>query len=250
MTGTSRMTSQEYRWLRILILSIIPMLVLLTIFWGILAYSIPPIDGSISAQDLAQHFRDHAVRLRLGYGVAVPAWGFSMLWSIGVYHIMRRVEGGQGILSTVALIGGGLSVVPTSIASCLWVAAAYRPETDPAIVQMLYDTGWLTIGLFFSVTTFQCVAVGIVFLQDKRAVPLVPKWVAWLGIWAGLEFLVEIIMPQFRSGPFSWAGLFNYWLPFFVPFTWMTALSFYLYHATRRLEAEDTARTAGQGQAA
>jgi hypothetical protein len=55
----------------------------------------------------------------------------------------------------------------------------------------------------------------------------------------GIEFVMELIMPFFRSGPFSWSGVFNYWIPFFGPFIWMMILTCYLLSGINRLEAED-----------
>lgn len=239
------MIEHDYRWMRICICSLIPFLVLVGIFWGILGFNIPPIDASMPADELARHFRENGLRLRIAYGVAVPSFGILMIWAVGIFGFTRRMAGPHSMLPYLQLMGGALTALVPTFASVFWLTAALRPERDPALTQMLYDAGWMTIDMAWAVTTFQYVAAGIVFLQDKRTVPLVPKWMAWMGIWFGVEFVVETLMPNFRSGQFSWAGLFNYWIPFFGPFTWMALLSFTMMKAIPRLEREDeAARTA------
>jgi hypothetical protein len=231
--------TDDYYWMRLCTLGIIPFFVLVGTFWGILGFNIPPFDAATSAVDLAQHFQDHGLRLRIAYAVAVPSWGFVMIWSVGIFGLMRRMEGSKALLPYLELMGGGLTSFVPTMASIFWLAAALRPERDPALTQLLYDLGWLTIDIAWSVTTVQYVAAGIVFLKDKRSVPLIPKWISWLGIWLGVEFAAQFVMPNFRSGPFSWAGLFNYWIPFFGPFLWMALLSMAMIKAFKRLESED-----------
>jgi len=238
------MTRQNYFWIRASLLSLFVFFAISLFFWGILAYNIPPLDGSISAADLAQHFRDHAVRLRIGYGVALPMYALMLPWSVAVFALMRRIEGGDGILSYIQLGGGILTVVVMSMGNAFWLTAAFRPETDPAIIQMLYDAGWLTVDLFFGVTTLQYCALALVLLQDRAPKKLAPKWFLWLGFWLSIEFMLEIIMPHFRSGPFSWSGLLNYWLPFFGPITWVTVMTIILYRSVHRFEEEDRAALA------
>jgi hypothetical protein len=53
-----------------------------------------------------------------------------------------------------------------------------------------------------------------------------------------MEFLAELIMPYFRSGPFSWSGLINFWIPFVVPATWQVTVSWFMLKASRRLNEE------------
>lgn len=237
------MPAFSYRATRLMTLSVIPFFLLVGTFWGFMAENIPPFDGAYPAGDLTRYFVDRAVWLRIAYSVAIPSWSFLMLWSLAVFNIMRRVEGGDHLLSYTQLMGGALTTLIPTFACIFWLSAAYRPEqTSPEIIRMLFDTGWLMMDLTFAITTIQYIAMGIVFLKDPRPTPLIPRWLAWLAIWLAIEFLAEIIMPSFRSGPFSWSGLFNYWIPFFGPFSLIALMSFFMMKAVARIEREDMAR--------
>lgn len=233
------MTGHDYRWMRLFTISVFPYMTLAGIFWGLLGGMIPPFPANTPPQVLAEYVQEHNLRLRIGFGVAVPLWGLLTLWCVALFGMMRRMTGPNALLPYVQLIGGSLTILIPTIATVFWLAAAMRPDRDPALIQMLYDLGWLTVDMTFMVTTLQYLAAGIVFLQDKRTVPLVPKWLAWLAIWFALEFFLELLMPHFATGPFSWVGLFNYWVAFFGPAIWMGVVSLYMLRAFTRLEDED-----------
>jgi hypothetical protein len=96
----------------------------------------------------------------------------------------------------------------------------------------------LLIDLSYSVTTVQLFAAGVAFLQDKRAQPLVPKWLAWYGIWVGFMFIAECLMPYFKSGAFARSGILNFWIEFMIWFIWVPLLTMYILKAITRLEHE------------
>ena len=75
-------------------------------------------------------------------------------------------------------------------------------------------------------------------MTTAPAQPLVPKWVCWFTIWVGLMFILEVLNPFFKSGPFARNGLMNYWIEFSLFFLFMAVDSFYIIKAVKRLEAE------------
>jgi len=241
------METNEAKLVRLCAWSAVLFLILFGLGWGVLGRNIPPYAASMSAGELTAIYRDHASTLRIGFALGAFGTTFLMSWAIGLFRIMVKMEKGGLLLSYMQLIGGVLTAMVPMIACFFWLTAAFRPEQEPAIIRMLFDLGWLTIDLGFGATLLQYVALGVVALRDTREQPLFPKWLAWLGIWIGLEFLVELIMPYFRSGPFSWNGLISYWIPFFAPFVWIAFVTWYMYKAAGRLnqefEADHTVRT-------
>jgi hypothetical protein len=147
-------------------------------------------------------------------------------------------ERGGKILSYTVLVGGVLTGVDIMFSCFFWLTAVFRPEQDPALIQLLYDLGWMWLDLAFGVAMLYMIGFGVIALRDTREKPLFPKWLAWIGIWLAMEFLLELIMPYFRSGPFSWSGLSNFWVRFFPPATWMVIVSVYMYNAAKRLNEE------------
>jgi hypothetical protein len=244
------MDANEARLVRMCGWSVVAFLILFGVGWGILGHNIPPFGADMGADELARIYRVHASTLRIGFAVGSVASTFLAIWAIGIFRVMLRIERGGQVLSYMQLIGGVLTAMVPLLACIVWLTAAFRPEQDPAIIRMLFDLGWLTIDIGFGVTLLQYIAFGVVAIRDVREKPLFPKWLAWLGIWLGLEFFVELIMPYFRSGPFSWNGLFSYWIPFFGPFVWMAFVTYYLIRAATRLSEEYEDQRAAAGRVA
>ena len=50
--------------------------------------------------------------------------------------------------------------------------------------------------------------------------------------------VAEVFMPFFRSGIFARHGILNFWIEFFLWFFWIVGMTYYVFNAIRRLEAE------------
>jgi hypothetical protein len=75
-------------------------------------------------------------------------------------------------------------------------------------------------------------------LADKRGTPLVPKWLAWYGIWVGFMFIAECIMPYFMNGAFARNGILNFWIEFLIWMVWVPVLTAYTLKAITRIEQD------------
>lgn len=210
------------------------------VFWGVMSSNIPPLAADLPANLIADYFRESANLVRLGMTMAMSFVVFYFIWGLAIAKVIEYgIEGENNIMSTLALWGAGLTVVPILVSCSFWLTGSYRPEAlDDSTLQMLYDMAWLLIDLGYMVTTVQMCAIGIAFLSDKREIPLVPKWFAWYGIWVGFSFVAEVFMPFFRSGIFARHGILNFWIEFFLWFFWIVGMTYYTLSAIRRLEAE------------
>ena len=214
--------------------------------WGLLGYNIPPLSAELTGEQMATHFRTHANEIRAGMVGSMTFAVLYMVWGLSITKVMETLEtDGNNILSQLQLWGAGLTVVPVLVSSSFWLTGAYRPEAlDPSILQMLYDMAWLLIDLAYAVTSMQMFALGALFLSDKRATPLVPKWVSWYSIWVGVMFIIEVLMPYFKGGLFARNGWLNFWIEFLIWFFFIAIVTLYIFKAISRLERERFAATA------
>ncbi|PKO89841.1 MAG: hypothetical protein CVU18_02805 [Betaproteobacteria bacterium HGW-Betaproteobacteria-12] len=213
-------------------------------FWGILGFNVPPLAPSLTAAEMASHFQEHANQMRLGMVGAMTFAPTYMMWGLGITKVMETLEGGNRVLSKLQLWGAGLTVIPIYMCCVFILAGTYRPDTlDPGSIQLLYDMSWLTISICYSVTTMQMIAMGAIFLSDRRKTPLIPKWLCWYSIWGGFMFIAEDIMPFFKHGVFARNGLLNFWVEYSIYFFYMLFVTYYLFKAIARLEQEYKAGT-------
>ncbi|WP_221793817.1 hypothetical protein [Aquisediminimonas sediminicola] len=209
------------------------------IFWGIMGHNLPPYSADLPASDIAAYFRENANQVRTGMVLAMTFTISYCVWGLAIAKVMEQVVGKDNILVDLEKWGAGLTVVPVLVSCSFWLTGAFRPEALPdSVLQMLYDMAWLLIDLAYSITSVQMFALGAAFLMDRRQQPLVPKWLAWYGIWVGFMFIAECLMPFFKSGPFSRSGTLNYWIEFSIWFVWCPTLTYYLLRSITRIEQE------------
>lgn len=215
-------------------------LLVFIVAWGVYGYNIPPLSAELTAAQMATHFRTHANEVRGGMVASMTFAVCYMVWGMAITQVMEKLEtNGNHVLSRLQIWGTGLTVVPVLVSSSFWLTGAYRPEAlDPSILQMLYDMAWLLIDLAYSVTSVAMFAFGVLFLSDRRTVPLIPKWVSWYTIWVGLMFVIEVLMPFFKGGLFARNGWLNFWIEFLIWFFYIVIVTIYIFKAITRLEIE------------
>jgi len=232
-------SGNPYRYLRLCAWAGPAMLVGTILLWGMLGQNIPPYSGAMDARAFADQYLGHIYSIRAGMIGTLAIMPLYFIWGLAVTKVMEQVESDNNILSQLQLWGAGFTTMVFYVACGVWLASTYRPEAySPDTLQMLYDLGWIMFDLPYSLTTMQMVAMGVCFLGDRRAEPLIPKWVCWLSIWAGFSFFLEVMMPWFKVGPFARNGTLNFWIEFSAFFVYMAATSLYVVAAAGRLERE------------
>ena len=232
-------TDEEYGLWRLCLWTGPIFMVVFIVFWGVAGHNIPPWNADLPASTIAEWFRSEVNTIRGGMVIAMTTAPLYAVWGLGIGRVMGQAVGQRSLLIDLQVWGAGLTVIPVLVSTSFWLTGAYRPEGLPDhLLQMLYDMAWLLIDLAYFTTSIQLFAVGAGFLKDRRAQPLVPKWLSWYAIWVGFMFIAECLMPFFKSGPFARDGLLNFWIEFLIWFVWCPTLSFYLLRAVRRIEAE------------
>src|SRR5574340_360233 len=210
------------------------------VLWGILAGNIPPFPPSATPLEVKAHYLDHRLAIMIGMSVCLTVTAFYMLWGNAISNVMQRVEGRDGLLSKVEMMGATITCAPIMTACALWLTAAHEVDSlSPEVLHMLYWGGWLLIDLAYLVTSWQIAASSIVFSRDTREKPLVPSWVCWWGWVTFASFFVVNAIPFVTTGPLAFNGLISFWIAFFTWFIWCPALSYYVIGAVDRLKAED-----------
>ena len=213
-------------------------LITFVLFWGVIGQNLPNPSPALSAEALAQRYVDHLGMIRLGFIISMFCVVLYMPWTCLLTAQMERVEGKYPVMGYLQLIGGALTVMVVSMSACCWAVAAFRPERDPQITQMLTDLGWLFIDLQYPCTTLQMVAAALVGLADKRPQPLFPRWVCWLTIWCGISFFPASLTGVLKTGPFAWNGLLSYYIPYACWLVWWSIASLYMFREVRSRAAQ------------
>lgn len=211
-------------------------------FFGILGHNLPPVGADLTPQQLTQHYIDNGMSIRIGMSVCIVFATFYIPWGVAVSRLMRRIEGGEGMLGNLQMLGAAISSVIIIVPCGLWLMCSIEaPTIQPETIHLLYWMGWMIIDLGYMAFTFQIAAEAIVFLRDPRGKPLVAPWVCWAGFVTCAAFFMENLIPFFKTGPFAFHGLFNFWVAYGTWFVWVIGLSYYVITAITRLQQEDGA---------
>ena len=209
-------------------------LVTFVLFWGVIGQNLPNPSPALSATDLAARYSVHLNDIRFGFIMSLIVIVLYMPWSALLATQMARIEGKFPVMAWLQLLGGGLTVMVVSFSAFFWVTAAFRPDRDPALIQLLTDLGWLCIDLQYACTTLQMVAAALVGLGDKSKIPLFPRWVCFLTIWCGLSFIPASLTGVLKTGPFAWDGVLSYYFPYLCWLGWFTIASTFMIKEVRR----------------
>ena len=107
-------------------------------------------------------------------------------------------------------IAGGPTLF--TVADLFWLIAAFRPERDPAIVQMLNDLAWITFTCQVGYLVSQNIFLAVAIYLDRQAKPVFPRWVGHFNLLTAAAMIPAAFAPLFMTGPMAWDGALSFGL--------------------------------------
>lgn len=212
--------------------------VLFGIGWMALARWVQPPSPNLSADAIADVFASHRTLIRLGVGLSGLAAALTVPWAAVVAVQMKRIEGEHCPMTYTQLTTGALGALIFIFPMLFLEVAAFRAERSPILVQAVSDLGFLCLIGYPFLAVVQGFALAVVIFQDKRAVPIFPRWLGYFNIWAATLFIPGTAISYFHVGPLAWNGVFAYWLPLVVFGAWIIVVSQQMLQAINRQEAD------------
>ncbi|MGD9472374.1 MAG: hypothetical protein AB7G24_10330 [Novosphingobium sp.] len=233
------MERDPYRYLGIMAWSG-PLFLLASILaWAVLGHNLPPYSPARSPEEFHAFLLENRYQIQLGMILMMTFAPLYVMWGVAIERVMKAADPYNDVMATLQLWGAGLTMLVFFIPCGLWIGVTFRADSmDPASLRFMFDTAWMFFDTGFSPVTMQFVAFGVSFLSDRREVPLIPRWVSWLGIWVGVSFFVFILMPFFKEGPLARDGMLMFWIEFSLFFLFLLVASIYTIKAIGRLKAE------------
>ena len=205
----------------------------------LLAGMLPPTSPVATAEQIANHYRDHQLGIRLGCVLMMSGFALMGVWGATVAMWTRRTERGFPVASYVQLVFVAASVAQTLLCPVIWAVAAFRPdELGDGVTRMLNDLGWYLI--LFNAPLFEAwvIAAAVAILRDKSAAPAFPRWTGYLSLSTALLNLPACCMAFFKTGPLAYNGVFAFYIPFGIFFVWVVCLTYAMFKHVSVLERE------------
>ena len=147
----------------------------------------PPMDASPA--EAARGFAQPATMVAVGTYLYVLQVPFLLLFLGGLFGVLRRVEGGSGVLA-VSVLGAGVAMVV--IASMGALVSAITPTIgqlggDGATVKAIDGMTPLALALSAFPRAVLLGATSVVLLEGRVG----PRWIGWMGLVLGLVSLIS-----------------------------------------------------------
>jgi hypothetical protein len=86
----------------------------------------------------------------------------------------------------------------------------------------------------------QQLAIGIAAFSDHDG-HVFPRWVGYFNVWCAALLLPAVLIPFFKTGPFAWHGIFEFWLAAAIFFGWVVVMTAVTLAAIGRQPVEEPA---------
>ncbi len=194
-----------------------------------LSWMMPPRSPLNPAQGVIEFMQ--STNLLLASSILILAVGLSAVGNAIYMCQMKRMA-----VSPVLRYAFWAGAMTGAIVGCLFPMfcfglGAFRSGYDPAILQMLYDFGYLSfigcLGCFF--LNWSC--LGLAILLDERRT--LPRWLGYYTIWQSVTEIFAATLWVSHSGPFAWDGILTFWFNMVLYVPWQFIVYFCIYRAIK-----------------
>lgn len=173
---------------------------------------LPPMSPSMSPEEVARFYRENTAATRLSM-VGFNLCGIMIVpFFVLIMGRMARMGGQSRILAFSYLTSIVAGATLFAISNILFGVAAFRPERDPELVQVLNDLAWLLFIAPIGMVVAQFALLAAAVYLDDRERPVFPRWVAPYSLVTGLVMAPAAGAAVFREGPLAWDGFVSFWL--------------------------------------
>ena len=204
--------------------------------WWLIAGFVPPQSPSLDAETIADLYRTHTGAIRAGISLALFSSAFLVPLAAVIGTQMKRMEGVSPAMADAQLACWAVATVQIALALLAWTVAAFRPERDVHLTQLLNDLGWVSLIMPATPLALAVGLLGVATLSDRRDPPVFPRWSGYFGLWVAFLALPAFLLTFFKTGPFAWSGLLAFWIPLGTFLAWVLLMAFLVLEAVGREE--------------
>ncbi len=123
------------------------------------------------------------------------------------------------------------------VANICWLLAAFRPERNPELTQLLNDFAWITFTTLVPFLIAQSVILALAIYFDDPSRPVLPRWVAHFNLLVAAALVPAAFVGLTLAGPVAWDGTLSFWLKNIAIAVWIIAMGIVLGQAIYRERA-------------
>jgi hypothetical protein len=194
---------------------------------------ITPIKPWWDAEQTANHYQKHTVRVRAGAAILVVSGMFYLPFSAVISYQMRRIPNVHYLVHQLQLASAAAGVWTFILPGIILAATSYRPYRPIEITQMFNDFFWICAFMPWPTFIAQNFAFSYAIICDSRKKPLFPKELAILNIITPILLTPAIGIHCTKTGSVAYNGAMTFWVPGVAFCLQLILDSWYLYASIR-----------------
>jgi hypothetical protein len=211
--------------------------ILLTLFLAFPGF-FPPMSPTMSTLDVQQFYVDHRAQVLFSM-VGFNLCGILIVpFQVLIMAQMMRMKNQSHIFAFSYLTAVVAGATLFALSNIFFSVAAFRPEQDASIVQMLNDLAWITFVAPIGMTVGELVLLALAIFFDKGPDPVLPRWIAYVAVATAIAIAPAALAAVFTEGPFAWNGVISFWLRN-ISYAAFLITMFFVMRTALRLQADE-----------
>lgn len=172
----------------------------------------PPMSPTMDAERVASFYADHTAWIRLSQ-VTFNLCGIMIVPLLMVIVVqMKRMKGQSHVFAYCFLTAVVSGATIFALSNVFFLVAAFRPERDPELVQLLNDLAWIVFIAPVGMVVSQFVLLAMAVYFDDRTDPVFPRWVGHVSLVIAAVMAPAAGAAVYQTGPLAWDGLWSFWV--------------------------------------
>ncbi|MGV0745910.1 hypothetical protein [Mycolicibacterium sp. XJ870] len=172
----------------------------------------PPMSPELTAEQVADFYQQNSTMIRFSM-ITLNLCAIMLIPFFMVIVVqMKRMATPSQVLAYSFLAATANGATLLAIADIFWLVAAFRPDRDPELIQLLNDLGWLIFIAPVGMVVVGNICLALAVLLDAGEEPVFPRWVAPFSLATAAAMTPAACAVIFRSGPLAWDGAISFWL--------------------------------------
>lgn len=181
-------------------------------FGGPLAVAgfLPPWDPLWDANYVAEIYQTKGTEVQIGMMCLMLGCALYLPFVVITSELIEK-RLGMPVIAKVQLSAGIAAIAFGMMSVAAWGIAAYRPERDAEITQLMNDMGWIIFFWDISFFQLQAFAVMLATFLYKGPKPIWPRWMGYLFAISQVGVFPAYGVIMFQTGMLAYNGLIGYW---------------------------------------
>ena len=199
----------------------------------------PPMSPTMSPGQVASFYAEQTAWIRLSQ-VTFNLCGIMIVPLLMVIVVqMKRMKGQSHVFAYCFLTAVVSGATIFALSNIFFLVAAFRPERDPELIQLLNDLAWIVLIAPVGMVVSQFVLLALAVYFDSATEPVFPKWVGHFCIVVAAAMVPAAGAAVFKAGPLAWDGLWSFWVRNGVYVAFVIVMFFVLRRAVYRQAVDD-----------